>query len=92
MQWKVCGIVSSSGANAAVKTSSNLRAGASAVHPRTHYIRHSRMLKKSASSSGDSNNGDPIVSYGADGYPCGLWFLFHYLSGIMNFPVSSIFK
>lgn len=39
------------------------------------------MLKKAAPSSG-SGGGDSIVSYGADGYPCGLWFLFHYLSGM----------
>ena len=95
VQWKVCGRIVAPTTDSEVQTLSsnktgNLRsrvASPVSLHP---VGRHARMLKKSTTSSGSSNNNNnynegSIISYGADGYPCGLWFLFHYLSGRFQF-------
>ncbi len=102
IQWKVCGRVlspsaasqQSSFSTLSANKTGNLRTGTTSP-PSLHPVgRHARMLKKtttSASGGGNGNNHnynkDSIISYGADGYPCGLWFLFHYLSGTLFFII-----
>lgn len=93
VQWKVCGRMVAPTTASQVLTlpsnkTGNLRsrvASPVSLHPAG---RHARLLKK-ATTSGSSNNNinynvGSIISYGADGYPCGLWFLFHYLSGRLH--------
>lgn len=70
MQWAVCAVVPNSTLSEQPTSPRSLKASAN--------LRGNTAV--SAATNANSTAGS-IVAHRSDGYPCGLWFLFHYMTG-----------